>query len=216
LYATLVGIGIGRRYSIDMTDNAKQVPQSAIESNREALKWYNENYEYYDSLIEPHPSKNREEALRKLTQNLPEDGTVLEFGSASGRDADFIESLGLKVRRTDITQGFIDLQAKRGKIVDTLDILTGEYGGPYDGIFAMCVMLHVKAEATDAVLAKVAASLKRGGVFLVSVREVADERATAWSRDEFAERLQRAGLKVIWDERDFDGDQWIEFLAQKV
>lgn len=195
--------------------NNQSIPQSAIDSNRQALKWYDENYEYYDSLIDAEPSKKREEALRQLVANVPSDGLILEFGSASGRDADFVESLGPKVRRTDITQGFIDLQTKRGKTVHHLDILTGDYGGPYDGIFAMCVMLHVKPEATDAVLTKIANALKPGGVFLVSVREVADERATAWSRDEFAERLENAGLKVIWDERDFDGDQWIEFLAQK-
>ena len=191
------------------------VPQSAIDSNRRALEWYAENYDYYDSLIDPEPSKNREDALRRLVAEVPEDGVILEFGSASGRDADFVESLRRRVRRTDITPGFIEIQAKRGKDVESLDILTGEYGGPYDGIFAMCVMLHVRPEATDAVLVKVADALKPGGVFLVSVREVADDRATAWSRDAFAERLEGAGLAVIWDDRDNDGDQWIVFLARK-
>jgi SAM-dependent methyltransferase len=151
-----------------------------------------------------------------MAAEIPKAGMVLEFGSASGRDADFLESLRVKVRRTDITQGFIDLQTRRGKKVEKLDILTGHYGGPYDGIFAMCVMLHVKPEATEVVLSKVADALKTGGVFLVSVREVADERATAWSRDEFSELLRKAHLEVIWDDRDFDGDQWIVFLAQKV
>ena len=191
------------------------VPQSAIDSNRQALKWYDENYDYYDSLIDPEPSKNREEALRRLVAEVPPGGRILEFGSASGRDADFVEFLGRKVRRTDITPGFITIQAKRGRKVERLDILTGDYAGPYDGIFAMCVMLHVRPEATDAVLAKIADALDPGGVFLVSVREVGDERATAWSRDAFAERLEAAGLEVIWDDRDNDGDQWIVFLARK-
>jgi SAM-dependent methyltransferase len=191
------------------------IPKSAIDMNREALKWYDEKYEYYDSLFGPEPSAKREEALREMISNVPVDGLVLEIGSASGRDADFIESLGPKVRRTDITRGFIELQSKRGKQVDYLDILTSDYDGPYDAIFAMCVMLHVAPDATDTVLAKVADALKPNGVFLVSVREVGDAHSTAWSRDEFAQRLARANLEVIWDERDFDGDQWIEFLAKK-
>jgi SAM-dependent methyltransferase len=197
----------------DMTNNT--IPKSAIDKNREARKWYDEKYEYYDSLIDAEPSAKREEALRQLVAKVPVDGLVLEIGSASGRDADFIESLGPRVRRTDVTRGFIELQAKRGKRVDYLDILTSDYGGPYDAVFAMCVMLHVAPDATDAVLAKIAAALRPRGVFLVSVREVGDEHATAWSRDEFAHRLATAGLDVIWDERDFDGDQWIELLAQK-
>ncbi len=195
---------------------APAVPQSAIDGNRRALAWYEENYDYYASLIDREPSNEREAALRQLVEHVPRDGVILELGSATGRDADFVESLGPKVRRTDITRGFIDLQAKRGKQVDRLDLLTDDYGGPYDGVLAMCVLLHVAPEATDAVLVAIAEALKPAGVFLVSVREVGDERATAWSRDAFADRLERAGLHVVWDARDFDGDRWIEFLAQKI
>jgi 2-polyprenyl-3-methyl-5-hydroxy-6-metoxy-1,4-benzoquinol methylase len=192
-----------------------KIPQSAIDQNRRALTWYDEKYEYYDSLFGPEPSAKREEALIKMIAKVPVDGTVLEIGSASGCDANFVERLGRRVRRTDITRGFIELQAKRGKLVDYLDILTSDYGGPYDAILAMCVMLHVAPEATDAVLANIAAALQPRGVFLVSVREVSEPGITAWSRDAFAARLAAAGLEVIWEERDFDGDQWIEFLAQK-
>lgn len=192
-----------------------KIPPSAIDKNRRALAWYDEKYEYYDSLFTAKLSAKREEALCQMIAKVPVDGLILEIGSASGRDADFVERRGHAVRRTDITRGFIELQANRGKHVDYLDILTSDYGGPYDAIFAMCVFLHVAPEATDAVLERIAAALKPRGVFLVSVREVGEGDVTAWSRDVFAARLTRAGLEVIWDERDFDGDQWIEFLAQR-
>lgn len=79
----------------------------------------------------------------------------------------------------------------------------------------MCVLLHVTREATDGVLEKIAAALTPGGALLASVREEADERATAWTRDEFAERLQRAGLSIMWEDHDDDGDKWLVFLARK-
>src|SRR5687768_15027800 len=100
------------------TPSAPRVPQSAIDGNRRALEWYDENYAYYDSLIDREPSNAREEALRQLVARVPADGLVLELGSGTGRDADFVESLGPRVRRTDVTRGFIDLQAKRGKQVE--------------------------------------------------------------------------------------------------
>ena len=55
--------------------------------------------------------------LTRLAETVP-NGRVLEIGSGPGWDADFLERAGLTVRRTDITQGFIDVQRSRGKEID--------------------------------------------------------------------------------------------------
>jgi SAM-dependent methyltransferase len=91
---------------------------------------------------------------------------VLEIGSGSGRDADFIESLGGKVRRTDVTQAFLDLQAERGKHGERLNVLTDALGGPYDAVLAICVLIHIERADTDRVLRKVRKALRPGGAFL--------------------------------------------------
>jgi len=189
------------------------ITERALEENRRARAWYDEHHAYYASLVEDAPPPNREAALRELVARIPAGGHVLELGSGTGRDADFVESLGVHVRRTDVTQGFIDLQAARGRAVDRLDLLTDELGGPYDGVFAMCVMLHVTREATDAVLSSIAGALRKGGACLVSVRAVGDEHATAWDRKAFVARLDAVGLDVVWEARDFDGDEWLVFVA---
>jgi hypothetical protein len=119
------------------------------------------------------------------------------------------------VRRTDVTQGFIELQAERGSTVERLDVLRDDLGGPHAGVLAMCVLLHVTAEATPGVLQRIAAALDVGGHFLVSVRAEGDAEATAWSRDAFVTALDEAGLEVVWDDRDWDGDAWLVFLARR-
>lgn len=191
----------------------ESVSQRALDENLRARAWYDEHHAYYASLIDDTPPTNRADALRRFAARAPANGVVLELGSGTGRDADFVESLGVQVRRTDVTQGFIDLQRARGHVVERLDVLTDELGGPHDGVFAMCVMLHVAAEATDAVLRKAARASRPGGAFLVSVRAVGDAHATAWDRDELVARLDAVGFDVVWEARDFDGDLWLVFLA---
>jgi len=84
----------------------------------------------------------------------------------SGRDpdthADFVEGLGVQVRRTDATKRFLKLQAARGKLGEFLDLITDDLGGPYDAVLALCVLIHVPREQTDQVLAKIAGSLRPG------------------------------------------------------
>ena len=147
---------------------------------------------------------------------------MLEVGSGPGRDADFIESLGAKVRRTDATQTFLDLQAARGKHGERLNLLTDALGGPYDAILAMCVLVHIERAHTDRVLRKIRKALRPGGAFLVAVWEGTGETAgdyhmTYWTRRAFATRLTAARLAVEWDGRevDSDGDRLLTFLARR-
>jgi hypothetical protein len=187
-----------------------------VSSSRQALRWYEDNARYYDSLIDSQPPAARGTALGTLVEHMPAGLEALEIGSGNGRDAAYVESLGVGVQRTEATEAFIALQAERGHTVKKQDVLNDELGGGWGGIYAMCVLLHMSPAETERVLAKVSAALAPRGAFLVSVREQADERATAWTRDAFAERLERAGLEVIWEDRDWDGDQWLVFLARKL
>ena len=143
-------------------------------------------------------------------------------GSGPGYDADFVEGLGVHVRRTDATKRFLELQAARGKHGEFLDLITDDLGGPYDAVLALCVLIHVPREQTDQVLAKIAASLRPGGAFLVSMRigdgeKSGDYHTVYWRRDDFAARLESAGLVLVGDEFNVgrDREEWTTFLAVK-
>jgi 2-polyprenyl-3-methyl-5-hydroxy-6-metoxy-1,4-benzoquinol methylase len=160
-------------------------------------------------------------ALRRMVKHVPPGGLVLEVGSATGRDADFVESLGARVRRTDATQAFLDLQAERGKYGERLNLLSDTLGGPYDAILAIHVLIHVERARIDRVLRKISKALRPGGVFLVSLWEGTgatggDYHTTYWSSAAFAARLTAAGLKVEWETRcvNSDGDPSLLFLAR--
>ncbi len=113
---------------------------------------------------------------------------VLEIGSGPGRDADLLESLGVDVRRTDITPAFVDLLRARGHAADVLDPLTDDLddpdrpGTPYDGVWASASLLHVGRADLPVLLARVAAATRPGGVLAVSLKEGDGE---AWSTHGF-------------------------------
>jgi len=170
----------------------------------------------YDRLVATAPAPADQAALRRLVAAVPGGATILEIGSGPGRE------VGVRVRRTDATRAFLALQARRGKRGTLLNVLTDRLGGPYDGILAMCVLIHIDREHTDLVLRKIARALRRGGAFLVSMRigrgeTSGDYHTTYWPRRAFAERVEAARLQVTWQARsvDTDGDAWVTLLAVK-
>ena len=188
-----------------------------LAANLKALQWYENEADYYASLCGG-ISSAAGRPLRRLTEIVGEGGTVFEFGSGPGVEADYLESLGVDVVRTDATAAFVEMQRARGKDAEQLNVITDDLGGPYQGVLSLCVLLHISVELTDQVLAKVAGALAPGGAYLVSVRANAGRGRDIvwWKREEdFAERLERAGLRVEWSEHsvDSDDDAWWTFIA---
>ena len=106
---------------------------------------------------------------------LGEGASVLEIGSAGGRDALALEERGLTVRRTDVTPAFVELMRSRGHDADVLDPLTDdlidEHHGPYDGVWASACLLHVARDDLPKVLSNLAAATRPGGALAMSLKE---------------------------------------------
>jgi 2-polyprenyl-3-methyl-5-hydroxy-6-metoxy-1,4-benzoquinol methylase len=163
-------------------------------------------------------------ALMRLADAVPT-GHVLEIGSGPGWDADQLEDAGLTVRRTDITQAFIDLQRARGHQVDRLDAINDDLGGPYDAVVTLHVLQHVEPKDLPAVLAKVAGALRPAGRFLVSIPrgegagwEVGESGSPYYralqTKDEFIDALSVAGFAPEWTDQAPDDDGWLVVMAQ--
>ncbi len=163
--------------------------------------------------------------LTRLAEAVPA-GHVLEIGSGPGWDADALEEAGLTVRRTDITQAFIDFQRARGKRIDRLDAINDDLGGPYDAVVTLHVLQHVEPSGLSAVLTKVAGAVRPGGRFLVSIPlgegagwEVGESGApyyrALWSEADFIAALGNVGLEPEWKGRSVEHEEsgWLCVLA---
>jgi 2-polyprenyl-3-methyl-5-hydroxy-6-metoxy-1,4-benzoquinol methylase len=113
-------------------------------------------------------------ALVQLAGRLGPGARVLEIGSGGGRDALLMERLGLRVRRTDVTPGFVSLLSGQGHACDLLDPLLDDLtspDGPYDAVWANASLLHVARGDLPAVLARLAGATRPGGLLVASLKE---------------------------------------------
>lgn len=194
----------------------------AIKRSKRTVESYEGFAADYNKLCENDPPPDVEAALRRMLKAAGPNAHILEIGSGPGRDADFCETQGASVRRTDATQAFLDLQAERGKHGELLNILTGDPGGPYDAVLALCVLIHIGREETQGVLRKIFNALRPGGAFLVSMREgdgetSGDYHTVYWRRGPFLKQLTDAGFTLEWDEHAIDSadEAWLRFLVRR-
>lgn len=180
----------------------------------------------YAEVVSPQPSDSAAATLRRFADVLPSGGRILDIGSGPGWDADFLEKLGVRIHRTDVTAEFRNFQAERGHQVDALDVLTDEIAESYDGILMLAVLQHFERTEVDAVLRKLVNALKENGALLLSHPVGEDEfwegssgdyRVVRWSSAMLDDRFQRSGLTVLWDKTEVPGNEevWRSVLARK-
>jgi len=115
--------------------------------------------------------------LNRFVDAVGTQARVLEIGSGPGRDALELERIGLSVRRTDVSPGFIRLLREAGHFADRLDPLTDDLtdplrgGAAYDGVWANASLLHVRRARLPAVLARLAAVTRARGSLMVTLKE---------------------------------------------
>jgi SAM-dependent methyltransferase len=153
--------------------------------------------------------------------------SVLEVGSGSGRDALALEGLGVRVRRTDITPAFVDLLRARGHDADVLDPLHDDLGGPWDGVWANAVLLHVRRSDLPVVLARLHDATRAGGTLGLTLKEgdgeswsthgnvPAPRLFTFWREDPLRAVLEGSGWRVdaVTSRVAGNGQAWLSGLA---
>ena len=157
--------------------------------------------------------------------HVPPGATVLELGSAFGRDAAYIESAGYKVQRSDVAKGFVNLLKSQGHDAKLLNALTDPLGGPYDMVFADAVLLHFTVDEFNTVSAKIYASLRTQGIFAFTVKqgrgsEWSDDKLGAprffqyWQREDLQRAVEQAGFKLLRLSAD-PAAKWWQVVAAK-
>jgi hypothetical protein len=125
-----------------------------------------------------------------------------------------MERIGLSVRRTDVSQGFVDRLHAGGFLADLVDPLTDDLtdplrgGAPYDGVWANASLLHVRRDALPAVLGRLADVTRPGGALHLTLKGGDGARwsvhgnvgaprfFTFWREEPLREHLAAAGWEV--------------------
>jgi SAM-dependent methyltransferase len=198
------------------------------DTNKKTLESYEQGVELYNAASLPITGSVKDWIDASLAL-LPSGAHILELGSAHGRDADYIETKGFKVDRTDAVQAFVDYLKSQNKDARLLNALTNDYGGPYDMIYANAVLLHFTPEQTKTVLQKVYNALKPHGLFSFSVK-IGDDSAwseaklnapryfTYWREQPLKELLTDAHFDIVyWKEAQsgHTSESWYHVIARR-
>lgn len=192
----------------------------------ETLSYYRKNAEnFVKGTINADMEFNR----KKFLQRLPEQGSILDFGCGSGRDAKIFLNLGYEVEAVDGCRELCEMAAEyTGIVVRQMDFMELDVREKYDGIWACASVLHLPYEELRAVLAKMAAALKENGVIYVSFKygEFEGWRNGRYFTDmtedgvrRLVEETQGMSVEEIWvtaDVREGRGDErWVNGVGRK-
>jgi hypothetical protein len=151
---------------------------------------------------------------------------VLELGSGPGWDADYLETRGVFVTRSDATPQFVERLRKAGHQALLLDVRHDDFGGPYDGVLANAVLLHLSREQLSKVLRRCRAAVGGNGILGCTFKEGdggawTEEKIgrpryfTYWREQPLREAMARAGWSVSWLEHaEGRTSSWIYLMAR--
>lgn len=189
------------------------------------LKTYEREYENYIKKTSQDMNNGHGRYLDRFMSFLKKDDILLEVGSGSGRDADYIESQGFSLLRSEVVHPFIEYQRKQGKEVVFFDVIEGDLHQRFDGILAKAVFLHFNKEQFAKALANVKKHLVDGGIFALTLMNGEGERYSShktespryfhyWRKEAVEKYLQDEGFEILFSGFT-QGEKWIDLILRK-
>ena len=133
------------------------------------LSWYRDNAIQY---AEETRNSLVLDALWEFLSRMKEGGTILDYGSGSGRDSAYFLDKGFSV---DSLDGSAEMKAQAERLfgikVKLASFLSLEEKDKYDGIWAQASILHLEEHDLRVALTLIERALKRDGVFYSSFRK---------------------------------------------
>ncbi len=198
------------------------------ETNNTTIESYNAHIQEYIDGTPQEVSGVVKEWLDGSLADVPKDAKVLEFGSAFGRDAEYLTGLGYSVACTDATPAFVDLLRSKGFNANVLNAITDDLPQGLDFVLANAVLLHFTRDEAEQVIKKVYGALNENGKFAFSLKQGegegwSEEKLGAprffcyWTEPQIREVLETTGFGDI----EVNGDKatanatWLQIVAKK-
>jgi SAM-dependent methyltransferase len=123
-----------------------------------------------------------------LLSRLPDGAVIFEIGSATSRDADYMERTkpSVSVIRSDKEKSFVGYMEEQGKKALLFDILQDEFEADkkYDACFAHQVIMHFTLDELENIFKKVRSALKEDGYFAFSFSQGDNATLVDWNSKE--------------------------------
>lgn len=194
-----------------------------LERNRNAVK---------NDIQAKKDSMRQKELFKTYTKGLPKDAKIFEIGSAGGRDAKYLQSLGFKnIVVSDVANYFLNKLKDEGFSPIKFDLINDEFDNKYDFILCWAVLVHFTKDEAKNSIKKIHEALNGSGRVALCVKhkegheeEWADHQGqigakryfSYWNKDELEDYMKETGFKNI-EIRQHGGARacWLECYAEK-
>lgn len=198
-----------------------------MNSNEQTLSVYQDHFQnYIDGTVQVTAEDSFQGVwIKSVLDRIPKKASILEIGSAFGRDASFIQQNGYEnIDLTDAFQASVDYLQTQGFDARLLNVLTDELSGEYDLIFASAVFLHFNDEELKHVVSKLKHHVSATGYLAFSVKQGEGEEWTDkkmgapryfyyWTANRILSLLHTAGYDEV-DVRETDDKKWLHITVQ--
>lgn len=193
------------------------------------IKTYRENFHKYIERTPAELTGAFKEWVDLFLSYVPEGGAVLEWGSASGRDARYMAAKKYNVICTDVIPEALQKLSEQGFEVREFDLRNKpvpEWTDRFDGLFANAVLLHAPQDVFEYALKNIGVVLKDGGIAAFSLKTGEGEEITYEKMDapryfryhserEIREILPKLSFEII-SLSPADQGKWLQVIMRKV
>lgn len=163
--------------------------------------------------------------MQRFVAGLAAGARVLEIGSGPGQDADRLEALGVTVQRSDATAAFVVRMREMGHDALLIDVRDGPLGGPWDGVYANAVLLHLGRDELGPALGRLHDAVRPGGRLALTMKAGDGQDWSShklglprhfvfWQLAQLRSVLEAAGWTVLaLEEAAGARDDWLVVLA---
>lgn len=144
-----------------------------MDPSDQTIETYRQNFDRYVARTGTEPLGEFKDLLDFFASQLPTGGSILEIGSASGRDARYLTFKGFKVLCTDVIPEALRRLALEGFETEEYDfrnVPSSNWIEKFDGVFANAVLLHAPQDIFESALGNIARVLKKGGIAAFSLK----------------------------------------------
>lgn len=201
--------------------------ERARDVNDATLRTYEQAADVYAATVAPVAAPAVVSLIDAFLAQLGPGPSILEIGSGIGRDADLLEQRGAQVVRSDAAVSFVRRLRAAGHDAVLLNVLRDDLGGPYAGVYANAVFLHIPRHLLPAVLGRLHDAVSPSGVLAFTLKsgdgeEWSDERLglprifAYWRADAVADLVRRSPWRLVEiSEVAGETGDWLQVLCRR-